>query len=193
MVTRLTLLSLLSLGPSHGYGLREVIESWRMDRWANVSFGSIYQVLERMARQGFVSADAPVQDSRRPARTTYRITPAGRDELRRLLRQAWSTPAPYVEAIDVALSFAPLAFLDRTDVVSLLQTRLDRLEDASKQVALDEADTLERSDDAAFQTAVRDHFDHFHQLLRTERNWTRKVLRHAEAGRYEIGASETDG
>src|SRR5579875_1154888 len=127
-VTRLTLLSLLSAGPSHGYGLRAVMESWRMDAWANIRYGSIYQVLGRMAAEGLVKEVAHGREGRRPARSTYAITEEGREELHRLLRRAWATPSQEVQPVNVALSFLEMGLLPADEIEACLVERLGALE-----------------------------------------------------------------
>src|SRR5262249_6975181 len=77
----------------------------RTDMWADVLPGSIYHALKQMAAEGLVQLQATEQSGHR-VRAVYAITPAGRDELRRLLRDAWRTlPRSYPVSIYAALAF----------------------------------------------------------------------------------------
>lgn len=163
-----------------------------MHNWADIRYGSIYQALERMARDGLVEQTGTSQEGRRPVRTTYRITKAGRQELRRLSRQAWSTPSQYVQPINVALSFAPLNVLPRDEVIECLEERLRSLELSARHLLEEDRKAKQRSDgQPGYQACVADHFEHFHQLLEVERNWTAKVLEHVRSGAYELEAEAT--
>ncbi|MGH7609172.1 MAG: PadR family transcriptional regulator [Candidatus Dormibacteria bacterium] len=184
-VTRLTLLALLAaLGPRHGYGLREVMESWRMDAWADIRYGSIYQMLPRMARAGLVAEVDHHREGRRPARTTYAITDSGRAELHLLLRHAWSSPVHEVQPVNVALSFYGLGLLGAEEVGDCLARRLAWLEVGATQLEGEQARTLAMCSDPADARRLTDHFDHFRRLIDLERGWTRQVLDHVRSGAY---------
>ena len=183
-VTRLTVLSILSIGPCHGYGLREVIESWNMQAWADIRYGSIYQALRTMEKDGLVVEVGVKAEGNRPPKTIYGITEAGRDELRRLLRKAWAEPSRYVEPINVALSFMPLDLLDNDEVEKLLAQRLEHLDEVVERLRANEAAALQRSDDPGYRAAIGDHFDHFHRLIEAEREWTTAVRQRVRRGVY---------
>jgi len=185
-VTRLTLLSLLSAGPSHGYGLRAVMESWRMDAWANIRYGSIYQVLGRMAAEGLVKEVAHGREGRRPARSTYAITEEGREELHRLLRRAWATPSQEVQPVNVALSFLEMGLLPADEIEACLVERLGALEKDAGELEAEEQRSIAMSTGPGLVAVLRDHFDHFHRLLAAEQAWAAQVLEHLRAGVYTI-------
>ena len=184
-VTRLTLLSLLSAGPSHGYGLRALMESWRMDAWANIRYGSIYQVLARMRGEGLVKEVSHGSEGRRPARSTYAITEAGREELQRLLRSAWATPTQEVQPINVALSMLGMGLLAAEEIEECLVKRLASLEEGAAELKAEEQRSVALG--GAYPGLVQvltDHFDHFHRLVETERAWAAQVLDHVRDGSY---------
>ncbi len=186
-VTRLTVLSLLSTGDFHGYALREVMEAWHMDSWADIRYGSIYQALRTMAKDGLVEELATEAEGKRPPKTVYHITDSGREELRRLVRHAWSEPSRYVEPINVALSFLPLGLLDDKEIIGLLDERLARLDAVAAQLGAEEKAGMERSDDPGMNAALSDHFAHFQRLLETEREWTLHIRKQLRRGAYRIG------
>lgn len=73
-------LALLVDGPSHGYQLRAAFEEAVGPQWGGLNIGHLYQVMERLTRDGYVSS-AHVAQTSRPDRRVYQLTPAGRDEL----------------------------------------------------------------------------------------------------------------
>jgi DNA-binding PadR family transcriptional regulator len=82
-------LSLLSGGPSHGYELKSAFEQAVGPQWGPLNIGHLYQVLDRLSREGMVSATRVPQEAR-PDRVVYAITEAGTTEL-----AAWmAEPSP---------------------------------------------------------------------------------------------------
>jgi PadR family transcriptional regulator len=69
----------LQLGPMHGWGITERIESGS-NKVLELNQGSLYPALYRLERQGFVSSEWDVTDNNRRARY-YALTPKGRREL----------------------------------------------------------------------------------------------------------------
>lgn len=84
------LLSLLAGGESYGYELKGAFERSVGPQWGALNIGHLYQVLERLKRDGQVRVVRAEPQPRRPDRLIYAITGAGRDELERWL----ATPSP---------------------------------------------------------------------------------------------------
>lgn len=72
-------LSLLADGPSYGWDLKASFEQAVGPQWG-LNIGHLYQVLDRLRRDGLATAEV-VPQTNRPDRTVYRITEAGRAEL----------------------------------------------------------------------------------------------------------------
>ena len=72
-------LKALSLGPMHGWGIAERIERLSGDVFA-IQQGVVYPVLQRLRRQGLVTADWQATESNRRARF-YALTASGRRRL----------------------------------------------------------------------------------------------------------------
>jgi DNA-binding PadR family transcriptional regulator len=82
-------LALLEEGESYGYELRgQFIESVG-PQWGELNIGHLYQVLDRLVRDGLVTKREVTQNDR-PDKHVYRLTDAGHQELFRWLE------APYV-------------------------------------------------------------------------------------------------
>ncbi|MGH2590476.1 MAG: PadR family transcriptional regulator [Actinomycetota bacterium] len=73
-------LAILAAGPSHGYELKATFEEAIGPQWGELNIGHLYQVLERLVRDGLVTR-RPVPQRGRPDRIDYRLTKAGRREL----------------------------------------------------------------------------------------------------------------
>lgn len=126
-MTRLVLLGLLTRRPMSGYEIQQYLEMIRIDQWTSILPGSIYHALKKMAAEGLVRVDA-VQRTGFRTRVIYAITPAGREEYRRLLRAAWRT-LPRSLPSDLYLTLGFVDDLPREEVIAALDEQIDRLEE----------------------------------------------------------------
>ncbi len=85
---RLILLGLLRSGARYGYQLHRMLQEERYRDWAGVPVASLYRELARLADAGLIERVGVQAAGGRPARVLYRLTAAGEEELRRLLREA---------------------------------------------------------------------------------------------------------
>ncbi len=79
-------LALIAAEPAHGYALRSSFEQAVGERWGGLNIGHLYQLLERLARDGLIESERQPQPVK-PDRLVHRITPAGRAELERWLSE----------------------------------------------------------------------------------------------------------
>lgn len=77
-------LALLVQNPSYGYELKSRFQESVGPQWGDLNIGHLYQILDRLERDKFVSKRVVAQDDR-PDRVVYRLTRAGRTELDRWL------------------------------------------------------------------------------------------------------------
>ena len=126
MLTRLFVLGLLMQRPMAGYAIQVVLQQSQTQQWARVLPGSVYHALKKLADEGFVVLQATEHAGNR-SKAIYAITPAGKEEFRKLLKEAWSTPVLHFPAeIYAALSF--LDDLPREEIVLALDERIAALE-----------------------------------------------------------------
>lgn len=79
-------LALLAEGPSHGYELRGSFEQAVGPQWGGLNIGHLYQVLERLTRDGLVRSQRHPQATK-PDRLVLELTESGRAELHRWLAE----------------------------------------------------------------------------------------------------------
>jgi DNA-binding PadR family transcriptional regulator len=79
-------LALLATEPAHGYALKTSFEQAVGDQWGGLNIGHLYQILDRLARDGLIESERRPQPVK-PDRLVHRITPAGREELDRWLNE----------------------------------------------------------------------------------------------------------
>ena len=80
-------LALLADKPAHGYELKGSFEQAVGDQWGGLNIGHLYQILDRLSRDGLIESQRQPQQVK-PDRVVHRITPAGRAELDRWLGEA---------------------------------------------------------------------------------------------------------
>ena len=91
----LLLLSTLTEGPTHGYGLVDALRE-RSGGVFDFAEGTVYPALYRLERQGLVTSRWAEGQTRR--RRLYRLTRKGRAELARE-RNAWEAYANAMQAV----------------------------------------------------------------------------------------------
>ncbi|MGI9185770.1 MAG: PadR family transcriptional regulator [Solirubrobacteraceae bacterium] len=84
------LLSLLDQDESYGYELRAELERSVGPQWGQLNIGHVYQLLERLKRDGMIEIVRCEPQPRRTERVIYAITDTGRHELTHWLK----TPSP---------------------------------------------------------------------------------------------------
>ncbi|MGH3258471.1 MAG: PadR family transcriptional regulator [Streptosporangiaceae bacterium] len=80
-------LALLAAKPAHGYELKNSFEEAVGDQWGGLNIGHLYQVLDRLSRDGLIESERQAQQVK-PDRVVHRLTPAGRAELDRWLSES---------------------------------------------------------------------------------------------------------
>jgi DNA-binding PadR family transcriptional regulator len=119
----LVLLALLVESPMHPYRMQQVIKERGQDQLVNVAQrNSVYQALERLVRDGLARPASTVREAGRPERTTYEVTDAGAETMRRWLTAMLPTPAREFPEFPVALAL--LAILGPDTVRELLDQRV---------------------------------------------------------------------
>src|SRR5262245_32339337 len=123
----LAVLAELTQRPMHRYELASVLRAHGKERDMDVKLSSLYTVVQNLAKHGFLEAVGNARQGRRPERTTYRITEAGRRELEEWTRALSSEPRSEHPRFTAGLSI--MMVLPPEDVIALLHVRLTRLEE----------------------------------------------------------------
>lgn len=122
----LSVLNLLNERPMHPYEMRSKMRDRGHERAFRIKEASLYDTVQRLANRGFIEPVEVNREGRRPERTVYAITEAGRDELLVWLRELTSEPAPDFPAFAAPLMF--IYALGREGAVAALRQRAALLE-----------------------------------------------------------------
>ncbi|MCU1369715.1 MAG: Transcriptional regulator PadR-like family, partial [Ilumatobacteraceae bacterium] len=91
-----------------------------------LNYGSLYNVVDALERDGFIEVVETVREGRRPERTIYGITDKGMREMTDWLADLVATPEKEYTQFEAALSLLPA--LPPDEAVELLDTRAAAIE-----------------------------------------------------------------
>ena len=122
----LAVLACLVERPMHPYEISTTLRTRGKERSIKLNYGSLYSVVGALEKHGLIAAQETVREGRRPERTVYAVTDAGRTEFEDWLAELLSTPTHEPSSLEAALSLA--AGLPPEEVARLLTERAQRLE-----------------------------------------------------------------
>src|SRR5215469_1869441 len=117
----LALLTQLTERPMYPYEMASMLRVRGKDNAIKINWGSFYTVVQNLEKNGFIEAVEVAREGRQPERTTYRITDAGRAELKDWMRELLSVPDESPTRFESALS--EWLVLPPEDVTQLLTAR----------------------------------------------------------------------
>jgi DNA-binding PadR family transcriptional regulator len=121
----LAVLSYLTQRPMHPYELSRTLRDNGDARSIKFNHGSLYMVVQQLAKAGFIAPRETARDGLRPERTVYALTNDGRQELHDWMRELVEEPQHEYPHFVAALSL--IAGMPPGEVVELLGTRRRRL------------------------------------------------------------------
>lgn len=122
----LALLAGLREKPMHPYEMATLLRERGKEFSIKIQWGSLYTVVQNLEKHGFVEAVDTTRQGKRPERTVYAITAAGRAELEDWMRELLAEPRQEFTAYEAALSNAGVLAPDT--VIDLLRQRIAALD-----------------------------------------------------------------
>jgi DNA-binding PadR family transcriptional regulator len=173
----LAVMALLYEQPMHPYEMVSTMRERGKHESVRLRYSSLYSVVGALEREGLIVSKETVREGRRPERTVYEITGAGREEFLTWLRELLREPVKEYTQFAAGLSFLP--GLPPEEAISLLQERVQRLETETKEMR-------SRLDDAMEQYDLPRLFlvesEHELMLREAELVWVREIVEEIEAG-----------
>jgi DNA-binding PadR family transcriptional regulator len=197
----LAVMALLYERPMHPYEMVTLMRERGKHETVRLRYSSLYSVVGALEREGLIVPKETVREGRRPERTVYGITGAGREEFLTWLRELLREPVKEYTQFAAGLSFLP--GLPPEEAVELLKERARRLEKETTEMGSRLEDAMERYD---LPRLFLVESEHELMLREAELEWVRKLAgdieagalgdlsewRSLHAGLYEDGG-ETDG
>jgi DNA-binding PadR family transcriptional regulator len=173
----LAVMALLYERPMHPYEMVSVMRERGQHESVRLRYSSLYSVVEALGREALISARETVREGRRPERTVYELTEAGRVEFLSWLRELLSEPVKEYTQFAAGLTF--LVALPPSEALALLKERTRLLEE--------EVGEMRSRLDAAMQGGLSRVFlvENEHELVlrEAELGWVRGLVREIETGK----------
>jgi DNA-binding PadR family transcriptional regulator len=179
----LAVLLLLWESPMHPYQMQRMLKERRKEDVLDVRPAAVYRLVERLEGAGLVEPLGTSREGRRPERTVYRITDAGRELSDEWLRDMLATRAHEYPRFPAALSLA--GALPPAAVIRQLTIRAVAIEG---DLARMDAETRNVQ-----HLLARVHLlevEHARAVLRAELEWLRALIADIGGGRLTWEPSE---
>lgn len=170
----LAVLSLISEKPRHGYDIEAQIEERGMREWTEIGFSSIYAVLKKLLKKGWVEAETIRSVGQGAPRKAYRISPAGRAAQRSAVVDALAKPGGSHSSLLLGLANLPILSKEKAldglvQYCSALEARLEHL-----QTRAEEQQPL--------PDFVEAMFNYSETMIRAELSWLNTFIEKSETG-----------
>jgi DNA-binding PadR family transcriptional regulator len=174
-IWEVAVLALLREAPMHPYQMQSLLHQRHKDEILALKRGSLYHAIRRLTRAELIEAGDTTREGRRPERTTYRITSAGRRELTSVLRKLVAVPRRESSEFMAAMSF--LVHLTPAEAIPRLEERC--------QYLAREVEQVKTGLEAAAPVVLRIHLvesEYLLAMLEAELKWVRALLDEVRAG-----------
>lgn len=121
----LAVLALLAERPMHPYEMATTMRERRKEESIKLNYGSLYSTVQSLDKRGLISVKSTTRDGKRPERTIYAITEAGKLELDDWMSELIATPAREYTSFEAGLSLLPV--LEPAEAVRRLEERVAKL------------------------------------------------------------------
>ncbi len=175
----LAVLACLTEHPMHPYEMATTMRERGKDQSIKLNYGALYTVVEGLQKHGLIIAQETERAGRRPERTVYRLTDAGRMEILDWISELISRPVKEYTQFEAGISLLPV--LPPEDTVALLAQRCDLLEiEISQRRAL-----LQHANQSGVQRLNLIEGEYLIAILEAELSWTRTLAEEIRSGTLE--------
>ena len=165
----LAILSLVAEQSVHGYQIDQIIKERGMREWTDIGFSSIYYLLNKLEKKGWITSQVQNAIHQGPARHVFAITSDGlricHQETLAALSEPRASPSHF------QLGLANILLLDHSEMINALSHYEDILIHKKKVLELKQSN---------YGNVIPNHvkalFDHSLKLIEAELNWVRKFI-----------------
>lgn len=172
----LAVLASLYERPMHPYEMASTLRSRGKDTSIKLNYGSLYTVVDTLDRRGLIEPQETQREGRRPERTVYGITDAGRIMLIDWLSEMVGTPVKEYTQFEAALAL--IGVLQPDDVVALLRERVGHLDLEIRQLRAVQELVVEREIPRLFTLEA----EYWLTLREAELRWVSQLVDEIERG-----------
>jgi len=175
----LSVLELLDEEAMHPYEMATRMRVRHHDEFIRLNFGTLYHTVEVLERNGWIEPVEREKEGRRPERTIYRLTDAGRDVLTRTISDLLKRPQKEYPQFAAGLMF--MHHLKAADAAAHLKERAEAID-----LVLDKCETVLNDLLRAGVTRLAlIEVEHKIAMLDAERRWVRSIQDEITSGRLE--------
>jgi DNA-binding PadR family transcriptional regulator len=175
----LAVLACLHERPMHPYEMASTMRERGKEQSIKLNYGSLYTVVDSLAKNGLIEAMEATREGRRPERTVYRLTEAGRARLDSWMSELLAKPVKEYPQFEAALSLLPVLHPDT--VLDLLRTRIRLLQKEIAQ-ARTVIDTAHR---ARLPRLLLIEGEYHVAMREAELSWVQRLADELQAGTLE--------
>ncbi len=175
----LAVMALLLERLMHPYEMVSTMRERRKHESVRLRYSSLYSVVEALQREGLIEPLETRREGRRPERTIYGLTGAGRAEFLGWLRELLGEPVKEYTQFAAGLSFLPA--LPPSEAIALLEQRARLLEEEVGRMRSEMDSVMEQGLSRLFLV------EHEHELVlrEAELGWVRGLFRGLEDGTFD--------
>jgi DNA-binding PadR family transcriptional regulator len=172
----LAVMALLYERPMHPYEMVSVMRERGKHESVRLRYSSLYSVVEALEREDLILPLETVREGRRPERTVYGLTEAGRVEFLSWLRELLREPVKEYTQFAAGLTFLPA--LPPAEASALLEERVRRLESEVEEMRARLDEVMEQGLPRLFLIES----EHELILRQAELSWVRELVREIQDG-----------
>jgi DNA-binding PadR family transcriptional regulator len=175
----LAVLACLHERPMHPYEMASTMRERGKEQSIKLNYGSLYTVVDSLAKNGLIEAMEATREGRRPERTVYRLTEAGRARLDAWMSELLAEPVKEYPQFEAALSLLPVLHPDT--VLDLLRTRIRLLQ---KEIVQARA-MIDAALSARLPRLLLIEGEYHVAMREAELSWVQRLADELEAGTLE--------
>jgi len=125
MSVKLIILGLLMSGDKHPYEMQHFVTERKMDKLVKLYKGSLYYAVDQLKQKGLIEVVEVVKEDKRPDKTVYTITDAGRMEFHDLLMEQFSKEEQFYDPLYTAVIFA--RYGDKVKIIEVIDRKINAI------------------------------------------------------------------
>jgi len=173
----LAVLALLFEEPMHTYKMWQLIKERAKDEVINVRYrNTLYQVIDRLLRDGLIEEKEVRQEENRPEQTIYELTKTGKKTALLWIREMIAEPAEEFPEFPVALAYLPMLSCD--EVKKLLKKRVNNLAAETSRI-----ETMMKEANGIINRLFLLESEFIYSKLKWEKKWVESLIGDIDSGK----------
>ena len=165
----LAILSLVAEQPVHGYQIEQIINERGMREWTEIGFSSIYYLLNKLEKKGWIVSQMQNAIHQGPSRRVFAITLIGLQICKQETLAALSEPRASPSHFQMGLANLPL--LDKSEIINALKHYEDILIIKKRGLVI-----KKKSYGKSIPMHVKALFDHSLKSIDSELGWIQDFM-----------------